>query len=333
MAIVAHRSDFQRRPLKYILTATFVSKGIARMRDGKQLLIASKDYAHENRWQSWWHLGSTLAAFATVVPLIFLPLHWLIVVPFSVVLGLLLVRMFVLYHDYEHGAILSRSRLADWIMMMGGLIVLSPRSIWNRSHNHHHKSNSKSFGNAVGTYPLMTVDDFAKATRWDRLMYAASRSPLNIAMGYFTIFLFGMCLRPLILNPRKHYDCAIALLMHFSLIGLLVVFFGWSIALLAVMIPFAVAGGLGSYLFYAQHNFPGLELRHRAEWSHVFAALHSSSYIRMNSVMNWFTGNIGYHHVHHCNSKIPFYRLPEAMAGIEELKLPCVTSLNPKDIV
>lgn len=303
------------------------------MRDGKQLLVASKKYAHENRLQSWWHLGSTLAAFAITGPLILLPFHWLLVLPISIVFGLLLVRMFVLYHDHEHGAILPKSKLANWIMIVGGIVVLSPRSIWNRSHNHHHKNNAKAFGSAVGTYPLMTTDAYAKATRWERFVYAASRNPLNIAMGYVTIFLIGMCLRPLILNPKKHYDCAIAIVLHFALLAFFVVTFGWGTTLLAVLIPFSVAGGLGSYLFYAQHNFPGLELRHRAEWSHVFSALHSSSYIRMNSVMNWFTGNIGYHHVHHCNAKIPFYRLPEAMAGIDELKIPCMTSLHPRDII
>jgi hypothetical protein len=85
-------------------------------------------------------------------------------------------------------------------------------------------------------------------------------------------------------------------------------------------------------LFYAQHNFPGARFPNRAGWDYVAAALDSSSYLRMNPVMHWLTGNIGYHHVHHLNARIPFYRLPEAMAGIEELQSPGTTSLHPCDI-
>jgi omega-6 fatty acid desaturase (delta-12 desaturase) len=88
----------------------------------------------------------------------------------------------------------------------------------------------------------------------------------------------------------------------------------------------------GAYLFYAQHNFPAVELRDEAEWSYVHAALHSSSFIRMGRLMRWFTGNIGYHHVHHLNARIPFYRLPEAMAGIAELQSPRDTSLALRDV-
>ena len=103
--------------------------------------------------------------------------------------------------------------------------------------------------------------------------------------------------------------------------------------LLGLVVPLFVGSGMGSYLFYAQHNFPGAKMCSPSEWSHVDAALVSSSYMPMNPVMHWFTGNIGYHHVHHLNAKIPFYRLPEAMAGIEELQSPPTTSLYPRDVL
>src|SRR5439155_7141085 len=86
---------------------------------------------------------------------------------------------------------------------------------------------------------------------------------------------------------------------------------------------------LGSYLFYAQHNFPGARFQEGDAWDYTAAALTGSSYIAMNPVLRWFTGNIGYHHVHHLNAGIPFYRLPEAMAQMEELQSPGVTTLSP----
>ena len=94
-----------------------------------------------------------------------------------------------------------------------------------------------------------------------------------------------------------------------------------------------MAAALGGYLFYAQHSFPGMRILPEAEWTVYRAALVSSSYLRVGSVLRWFTGNIGFHHVHHLNSLIPFYRLPETMAAIPELQHPTVTSLRPRAIV
>jgi omega-6 fatty acid desaturase (delta-12 desaturase) len=94
-----------------------------------------------------------------------------------------------------------------------------------------------------------------------------------------------------------------------------------------------IASALGAYLFYAQHALEGLHIFRAEDWTYFQGAIESSSYLRLGPIMRWFTGNIGYHHVHHLNSHIPFYRLPEAMAGIPELQQPAVTSLRPFDIL
>ena len=98
-------------------------------------------------------------------------------------------------------------------------------------------------------------------------------------------------------------------------------------------IPIMIASAMGAYLFYAQHNYPTARLKPNSEWSHVDAALNASSYIAMSPLMHWFTGNIGYHHVHHLNAQIPFYRLPEAMASLEELQAPGITTLKLGDVL
>lgn len=90
---------------------------------------------------------------------------------------------------------------------------------------------------------------------------------------------------------------------------------------------------LGAYLFFAQHNFPTVNYRINKDWNYADAALESSSYMKMNRFWRWVTANIGYHHVHHLNSRIPFYRLPEAMAAIPELQNAKITTLNPSDII
>ena len=131
---------------------------------------------------------------------------------------------------------------------------------------------------------------------------------------------------------RSHFDCLVALVLHVALGAALVYFIDWKSLLLVQTLPCMIAYGIGSYLFYVQHNFPSVAFRDNAAWTYEKAALESSSYLKLDPVMAWFTANIGYHHIHHLNSKIPFYRLPEAMREIPELQSPKVTTLNPLEV-
>jgi omega-6 fatty acid desaturase (delta-12 desaturase) len=94
----------------------------------------------------------------------------------------------------------------------------------------------------------------------------------------------------------------------------------------------AIASALGSYLFFAQHSFKRMHIMSEAAWTYYLAAMESSSYMRLNKLMRCFTGNIGFHHIHHLNVRIPFYRLPEVMAAIPELQSPVTTTLALRDI-
>ena len=301
------------------------------MRDTKALYIATKKYAVEKVYLSWWHLLSTLVIFAGLITVACLDLPLALRIPASILAGFVTTRLFVIYHDYQHKAILQGSWVAKGIFSVYGMVTMNPANIWNRSHNHHHKNNSKSFGASIGSYPLMTTDAYVRATAWERFQYGLARHPATIAFGYVTIFFYGMCLRSVLTNPRRHIDSALSLIVHLSIVAVLAVV-AWDIMLLGVIVPSAVAAALGAYLFYAQHNFPGVKIRDRGEWNYVFAALHSSSYMKMGPLMRWFSANIGYHHVHHLNARIPFYRLPEAMAGIKELQSPPTISLHPRVI-
>jgi omega-6 fatty acid desaturase (delta-12 desaturase) len=140
-------------------------------------------------------------------------------------------------------------------------------------------------------------------------------------------------LQPAIAAPRRHWDAWPAVLVHLGLAALLVVNFGWLAYVLTMGIPFLIAGALGAYLFYAQHNFPGVVLRDEAGWTYEGAALDSSSHLKTGPILSWFTGNIGYHHIHHLNHRIPFYRLPEVYRAIPELRAAKSTTLSPGDII
>ena len=302
------------------------------MRNARELLIASKEYAREDRWVSWWYLVSTVALIAGlfVAAISSLPLPLRIMA--SVAAGLVWVRLFIIYHDCQHQAMFSGSRVARSLLAVFGLLTGSPASVWRRSHDHHHKHNSKIIGAHIGSFPIMTTQSYENSVSTTKFAYAASRHPLTIALGYLTVFLWGMSLRPFLQNPRRHFDGAVAFLVS---VGTMVYLgtHGIDMMLLGMTIPLAIASALGAYLFYAQHNYPAAFLKPNSEWNHVDAALHSSSFVAMSPLMHWFTGNIGYHHVHHLNALIPFYRLPETMEALVELQSPGVTSLSWRDVI
>ena len=302
------------------------------VRTGKELLIATKPYAVDSTAKSWWHVLSTAALLAAAFGGTFLNIHWAGKAAFSILTGLLMLRMFVIYHDQQHHAILPSSRLAEKLMWVYGMLTLSPSSIWRSSHNHHHHHNSKLRGAHIGSYPIMTRDQFEKTPSGRRFKYLFMRHPLTILFGYIFVFLFGMCLYPFFNSPSKHYDSLIALVLHLALATVLTVFLGFQALVFSIFIPFFIAMAIGSYLFYAQHNFPGVTFSDNAGWTYEKAAMISSSYMKMSPVMAWFTANIGYHHVHHLNARIPFYRLPEVMQCLPELQDAKITSLKPSEI-
>jgi omega-6 fatty acid desaturase (delta-12 desaturase) len=301
------------------------------MRTSKELLIATKAFACEDRRRSWWSLWSTLGVIGLLLVIVCSDVPWLGRLPFSILLGFVLVRLFVLYHDHQHGAILRGSRFADALMAAIGTVLLNPPSAWRRSHDHHHAHNSKTFGANIGSFSLLTVEGYRNATRRQQLLYAAERHPLTIALGYFAVFFLGMCVAPCVANPRRHFDAGLSAACHAGIL-LWFAFDETDDLWLAMLVPFGVASALGAFLFYAQHNFPGARIHAGQDWDYTSAALDSSSYIRMGPALSWLTANIGYHHVHHLNARIPFYRLPEAMAGIAELQSPVTITLHPRDV-
>jgi omega-6 fatty acid desaturase (delta-12 desaturase) len=303
------------------------------MRTGKELILATKPYAVDSSGRSWAHLLSTACLLAGALAGTLWNFNLAGKILCSLLAGLLYLRSFVIYHDQQHEAILPHSGLAEGLMWVFGILILSPSSVWRSSHNHHHNHNSKLRGSHIGSYPIMTVEQYLKAPKADRFKYLFMRHPLTILFGYLFVFLYGMCLYPGFTKLRQHYDGLIAFLVHVLLAMAVTWLFGWPALLLTVIAPLFIASAAGSYLFYAQHNFPGVTFSDKAGWSYEKAALESSSFLVSGPLVAWFTANIGYHHLHHLNSRIPFYRLPEVVAAIPELQSPKTTSLRPLEIV
>lgn len=302
-------------------------------RQGKDLLHATRPFAvdipRRSRWLAITSFGALAVALAAAA---WAP--WTAVRLIAGTLaGLLVVRCFILYHDFMHGSILRKSRIAEVLLGCYGVLILNPPRAWRETHNYHHAHTAKLVGSHVGSFPLLTPRTWAALPLRQRLQYRIVRHPVTVMLGYASVFFYGMCLRAFLRSPRQHYDAGIALALHTMLtIGVLYAF-GMSTYVLVICWPMLVACALGAYIFYAQHNFPGVRILARADWTYARAALESSAFLRMSPVMHWFTGNIGYHHVHHLNPAIPFYRLPEAMAAIPELQQPISVGIGLGDIV
>lgn len=302
------------------------------MMQGNELVAVSRPFAREDRLRSVGHVVSTFGLLAMATAMAALAPHWALRVLGSVLEGLLIVRAFILSHDFQHGAILRRSIWAKVLFSVYGALVLVPPRVWRATHNYHHAHTAKIVGAQIGSYPVMTVEMWRRASRGRRIAYAIARHPLNIVFGYLTIFLGGMCVGAFVRHPRENWDSAIALVLHAFLLATITHFFGFEMTLLVLVGPLFLACALGSYLFYAQHNFTGVHMQPRQTWTFARAAVESSSFMKCGRLMSFFTGDIGYHHVHHLNSVIPFYRLREAMAAIPELQIEPQTSLSWRDM-
>ena len=312
----------------------YIAPQMSEARSGKALIDASRPFAKEDRAKSIFHVVTTFGLIAALVAVAAMStLPWYVRLIASAFNGFVVVRGFILYHDYLHGAILRNSPIAKAVFYLYGVLLLTPPNVWRQTHNYHHAHTAKIVGSHVGSYAMITVDMWKAASPSERLMYKIIRHPFTIAIGYVTIFMYGMCISAFRRNPKKNWDSLLAIIVHLALATTLYVVFGWQTMLFTLVLPLVIACAAGAYLFYAQHNFPDIEVQPRETWEYTRAALESSSFMRTGPLMQWLTGNIGFHHVHHLNPSIPFYRLPEAMAEIPELQHPHETSLSPKDIV
>jgi omega-6 fatty acid desaturase (delta-12 desaturase) len=301
-------------------------------RTGRALFKATVPFAVESETKSWLLVGSTFAVLlASLVGAALAP-WWPLRLCFSVVSALLMVRAFIMYHDYMHNAILSRSRAAWFFFRIYSALALTPPRSWKKSHNYHHGHVGKIAAPSIGAFPLMTTEMWRKASWAEHVGYRIERHPLTILAGYFTIFFFSITLLPFLKNPARHWDSLLVLIGHGALIAVLWIVGGFDTAFFVILLPMTIASMIGSYLFFAQHSFEDMHVLVEKDWTYYRAAMESSSYMRLNRLMRWFTGNIGYHHIHHLNVRIPFYRLPETMDAIPELQSPVTTSLSFHDI-
>lgn len=226
-----------------------------------------------------------------------------------------LIRMFIIQHDCGHGSFFKKRKANDYLGMACSLFTLVPYFYWRKSHATHHAHHAELEERGIGDIWTMTVDEYWEASLWKRIIYRAFRNPFFLFIIAPTIN-FVILSRMTIGTPEswRHGErasvgwtnLALALLWTVQIVLL-----GWQTMLLINLPVIILASSVGTWLFYVQHQFERTYWEHTPQWDFTLAAMHGSSYYKLPRILQWFTGNIGFHHIHHLSPRIPNYRLEE----------------------
>ncbi len=276
------------------------------------------------------HLRSAVEIAITILPLFLLwAIIWLALdVGYWIGLVLVvpaagfLVRLFMIQHDCGHGAFF-RSRLAnDWVGRIIGVLTLTPYDCWRRAHAIHHATSGNLDRRGVGDIDTLTVREYQSRSTWDQLRYRLYRHPL-VLFGLGPAYLFLLQQRLPVGFMRDGWRPWLSAMATNLAIALVCAVLIWAVGLgtfLLVHLPITLLGAsIGVWLFYVQHQFADTFWAHNEDWDVREAALYGSSHYDLPAVLRWFTANIGMHHVHHLSSRIPFYRLPQALRAHPEI--------------
>jgi len=241
--------------------------------------------------------------------------YWL-ALAIALVNGVFLVRLFIIQHDCGHRAFFRNKAVGDWIGRFLGILTLTPYDVWRRTHAVHHSNAGNLDKRGMGDLHTLTVREYRDLNTWGRLMYRLYRNPFILfILGPAYIFYLQNRLPVGLMNAgSKYWTSAMSTNIILALTVGLIIYFGGLFPILLIFIPTTFIGSvIGLWLFYVQHQFETTQWDHDDEWQLHEAALHGSSYYVLPKAVQWLTGNIGIHHVHHLYNRIPFYRLTEVL--------------------
>jgi omega-6 fatty acid desaturase (delta-12 desaturase) len=247
--------------------------------------------------------------------------YWLVLL-LAFPLGGLVVRCFIIQHDCGHGSFTSSSRVNNFIGRCMSVLTLTPYGLWRRAHAQHHATSGNLDRRGAGDIKTLTVDEYLSLSRGGQLRYRIYRHPAFLFLLGVPAFFVVMQRLPWghPLPARECWRSVVGLdAAILGVYGVLALLVGLKELLLVALPAIAVASAIGGWLFFVQHQFEETHWDGKDDWDFQIAAIHGSSFYDLPSVLNWFTGSIGLHHIHHLNSMVPNYRLAECMAALPEL--------------
>ena len=279
-----------------------------------QLKKHIKPFENPDTKASVWQLVNTLPPFFLLWYLAYeaISVSLILSIALSILAGGFVVRVFIIFHDCCHGSFFKNRKVNHFVGTVTGILTMFPYEKWKREHSIHHATSSNLDKRGTGDVWIMSVEEYKKASKLERLQYRLYRNP-------FIMFVLGPLYLFLITNRMNRKDARRkerrnTYLTNVSIIGitaLLIWAIGWSSFLIVQLPIMFVAGSLGIWLFYVQHQFEDSYFEDEADWDYVKATIDGSSYYKLPRVLQWITGNIGYHHVHHLSPKVPNYNLEQ----------------------
>ncbi len=264
-------------------------------------------------WKSSvWQLVNTLVPYFALWFLMFhsLKISYWLTLGLAVVAGGFLVRVFIIFHDCGHGSFFKTKKLNDIVGFLTGILVFTPYAAWRHEHAKHHATAGNLDDRGIGDIWTMTVKEYEQSTAGKKILYRLARNPF-ILFIIGPIFLFLVRHRFALGHTRKKekdsvFWTNVALMALALLVSLAIGFKNF----LLIQIPVLVfAASIGVWIFYVQHQFEGVYWERQKDWDYVSEALYGSSFYKLPKLLQWFTGNIGYHHIHHLSPRIPNYKL------------------------
>lgn len=271
-----------------------------------------KKYQAPDNWRSVWQIANSVIPYIAMWYLMYRSLsvsYWL-TLALAVPAAGFLTRIFIIMHDCGHGSFFKSSRANHFVGAVCGVLTHTPYFQWTREHAIHHASSGNLSRRGVGDVDTLTVKEYLARSRWGRLKYRLYRNPLvMLLVGPQYIFLFSYRFTGKHSGRRERNNVYVTNLGLVALYGSL----WWAMGLKALLMVWApawiIAGAWGVWLFYVQHQFENTYWRDSDEWDYGEAALLGSSYYKLPRVAQWFSGNIGFHHIHHLSPRIPNYKL------------------------
>jgi omega-6 fatty acid desaturase (delta-12 desaturase) len=272
-------------------------------------------YAKPSVARSLLDIATSVVPYLALSYLMYLTLSvsYLLVLVIAVPASGFLLRTYILFHDCTHGSFLPSKRANAWLGVALGLLVYSPFHSWRHNHAVHHATSGDLDRRGVGDVPTLTVAEYNALPWRSRLGYRLFRNPI-VMFGFGPIWALMVAPRfvPRGIRPRIRRSIIATNIALAVIVGGLCWVIGWQ-AFLLVQLPTAwLAGSAGVFLFFVQHQFEDAYWESTEEWSYADAALQGSSYLKLPKVLQFFTGNIGVHHVHHLSARIPNYNLQRA---------------------
>jgi acyl-lipid omega-6 desaturase (Delta-12 desaturase) len=259
-----------------------------------------------------WQLVNTLVPYALLWYLMYRTLEvslWLTIPP-AVIAGALLVRVFIIFHDCGHGSYFKSRRANDVVGFLAGVLTFTPYYHWRWEHAIHHGTAGHLDKRGTGDVWTMTVQEYIESSRGRRFAYQLARNPL-VLFVFAPLFVFVIRQRfaSSNANPRERRSVWLMNLAILCVAAVLSRIFGIAPYLLIQSTIMLVAGAAGVWLFYVQHQFEDAYWERGDNWNYTAAALQGSSYYKLPRILQWFSGNIGFHHIHHLSPRIPNYNL------------------------